>query len=254
MWYLQASLPIAQDSSAYSLISHVVPSSIQPLYASDSIFDTDELLTRLRVPSEQVDNTLPVADSLPAVEQKNVTVPRAISMPDKTYSTSRTNNKSTRCSCFCGQLFNSADQMNNHLELHKEDNLFFCSTCSKKFACYEHLAIHFANRHAVNYKAASLALTPIMNEKKRKGPFICCDKEYETFKDLRSHLKKCHVFGVQCRCPFKACNSSMSDVYALIDHYVSHLKPDLLRCELCNSYLSSIAHVIRHYYEVDHEI
>lgn len=250
--FLSSSLLIGQDNSAYLLIPHAVSLSIRPLYAVDSIFDTDELLTRLRKSSEQAPKEQSFA-SMCAHEQKNI-APLSDSTPNLTCSASKTKNKATRCSCFCGQIFNSADKLNNHIELHKkEDNLFYCNLCSNKFFCYEHLAIHYANRHAVNYKAASLALMPILNEKKRKGPFICCENEYESFKDLRSHVKKCHVFGVGYQCPNKECKTYMSDVYALVDHYVSHLKPDLLRCVLCTSSLSSIAHLIRHYHEVDHD-
>lgn len=245
-------LLFALDKIDYTILADdLLPTiSCTPLWYEHGIFNTDALIARLKHPK----NEFPIESTRVNYESPPENNTSAKNSHQICQISNTTHNKNARFSCFCGIICKNEMQLLHHINTHKQNNdLFCCNSCEVTYATYEHLAIHVAQRHTVTFKEASLAISPLINKKKREVLLVCCEKKYESLKDLRSHLKRSHALGAGYRCPCDGCNYFNRDFYILFEHYLTHLDPELFNCLLCGAQLSSAPHLIRHYQQVKHD-
>lgn len=255
MTFFLSPLLFALDKVDATLSSDdLLPITYTPLWYGHDTFNTDALIARLIQPTKNEFTIKSTRAQCERLRENNIINTSDKNAVQLSMVLSTTHNKQARYSCFCGTICKSEIQLLCHIETHKQNNdLFCCNNCQETYATYEHLAIHVAQKHTVTFKEASLAITPLINKKKREILLVCCKNTYASLKDLRSHLKRSHALGAGYRCPCDGCNYFNRDFYILFEHYLTHLDPELFNCLLCGAQLSSAPHLIRHYQEVKHD-
>ncbi|XP_059146263.1 zinc finger protein 91-like isoform X2 [Physella acuta] len=132
----------------------------------------------------------------------------------------------------CKLAFTTEENLNEHQSAHSSEHVYMCEfpDCTKAFklsrALHTHLRSHTGER-----------------------PFTCdihgCGKSFKDSKDLVKHKSR-HTGDKPHRCEFEGCTKTFFTASEKNSHNVTHMKADMLSCEICGKQYAHEKGLTRH--------
>lgn len=165
----------------------------------------------------------------------------------------------------CGRKIERAGEIIEHINWHRDPNIFTCKVCGKASLTREHLNIHEAvhipqderqfpclscdKKFGNAFYLLCHKRTHRIENMKPTIPCTACEKLFKTQSQLKLHISSVHNTSGLFMCEF--CSKVLKSKYTLEIHIKSHTKPEpSIQCNLCGHYIKNkrrfAVHMSRH--------